>query len=111
MAQRLIDANELKDDMKFVDDAYTVLTHAIIDAQPTIDPVKQGWISVKDSPPEADRFLGVSRFNNQVRLYKKREWDKAWVVGGLKIDKDIMWWMPLPDGPKEEGEEEYDSKE
>ena len=82
-----------------------------IDAEKTkmciqnIDP-KWEWISVKDSPPEADRFLGVSRFNNQVRLYKKREWDKDWVVGGLKIDKDIMWWMPLPDGPREEGADE-----
>ena len=105
---RTIDADELREVFEMMGWKDVV---AITDGQPTIDPVKQEWISVKDRLPEADSFLGVSRFNNEVQIYRKRAWDKDWVVGGLKIDKDILWWMPLPDGPKEEGAEEYDSKE
>ena len=62
---------------------------------------KPGWISVKERLPGVDDFIGVSRFNSAVRVYHKRSWNKEFTVGGLDIKKDIVWWMPLPEPPKE----------
>ena len=62
---------------------------------------KQRWISVGDRMPDVDVFLGISRFNNRVRTYEVRKWDREWVVGGLNIKKDIKFWIPLPEPPKE----------
>ena len=61
----------------------------------------QEWVSVTERLPDCDMFLGISRFNNKVSIYQKRGWDKDCVVGGLNIRKDIRYWMPLPEPPKE----------
>lgn len=70
-----------------------------VEAAPAVAAAPQ-WISVQDRLPDVDSFLGISRFNNKVRIYDVRTWEPGWVVGGLKIAKDITHWMPLPQPPK-----------
>lgn len=58
---------------------------------PTIDPVKQEWISVKDGLPEKGK---------SVLVY----WDDGFDIGeyvGGEVGDDV-YWMPLPEPPKEE---------
>ena len=62
---------------------------------------KAGWIKTKERMPDVKEFLGISRFNKEVRVYRKRAWNPEFTVGGLEIAKDIVWWMPLPESPEE----------
>lgn len=104
---RLIDANIFIRDLTAMKSMYDAITldgmiKALKEA-PTIDPesLRPQWISVKDRLPDVDTFLGISRFNVGVQIYKVRPWEPGWTVGGLKIEKDMKYWMPLPEPPKE----------
>ena len=59
------------------------------------------WISVKERIPEpGEKFIGYSKWGN-INIYRRREFgDKPYAVGGLDFDKDILYWMPLPELPK-----------
>lgn len=59
------------------------------------------WTSCYERLPDVDRFLYVSRFNRIVQLGIRRTFDEQWIVGGLNIKKDILFWMPLPEPPAE----------
>ena len=61
------------------------------------------WISVKERLPEGyEPFLAVSKWGN-ISISKRRSWgDSDWLVGGMRISKDVVAWMPLPDPPKED---------
>lgn len=81
-----------------------MLARKLREKESALELMKQGrpqWISVGDRMPDVDVFLGISRFNNRVRTYKVRKWDREWVVGGLNIKKDIKFWIPLPEPPEE----------
>lgn len=81
-----------------------MLARKLREKESALELMKQGrpqWISVGDRMPDVDVFLGISRFNNRVRTYEVRKWDREWVVGGLNIKKDIKFWIPLPEPPKE----------
>lgn len=81
-----------------------MLAEKLREKESALELMKQGrpqWISVGDRMPDVDVFLGISRFNNRVRTYEVRKWDREWVVGGLNIKKDIKFWIPLPEPPKE----------
>ena len=59
----------------------------------TYAPVKQGWISVKDRLPKRDE---------EVLVY----WDDGFEIGryvGGEVGENV-YWMPLPEPPKEEKE-------
>ena len=73
----------------------------------TIDPVKQGWISVKDGLPEIDQKVLVydAGDETEIHVYHLREdldglyWDDE---GGWAVDfENVTHWMPLPEPPKE----------
>ena len=104
---------------------YVMWAALIVDKQPTIDPVKQEWISVKDDmPKEHDsifaRFYGTDKWRTGMfrtasddvnacveyedgsRLVKALhtifgEWHMSGIPGGGVVTH----WMPLPEPPKE----------
>ncbi len=62
------------------------------------------WIPVSERPPDCDRFLGITRFNDRVCEYQKRKYPggEDRVVGyGYHIEKDFRYWMPCPKLPEE----------
>ena len=64
------------------------------------------WTRTADKFPDVDRFLGINKFQKQkkvpqIHIYEKRPWEPTWAVGGYDIEKDIIWWMPLPEPPEE----------
>ena len=63
---------------------------------------KQRWVSIKDKLPEGKQFLAINKWGRQF-LAQRRSWgDEDWLVGGLQISKDVLFWMPLPEKPKED---------
>ena len=82
-----LDAHSLPMDMGgciLIDDVTEMIANA-----PTIEPVKQGWISVKDRLPEKGK---------SVLVY----WDDGFDIGeyvGGEVGDDV-YWMPLPELPK-----------
>lgn len=95
---RLIDADVLKE--AFEEDGHlTGYIEEFIDDTPTIEAVKQEWISVEDRLPE--QYSGVIAYDGDA-------------VGEAFYDgEDFMWtenedfvfathWMPLPEPPKGE---------
>ena len=92
---RAIDADEferflmnLPDEVLCEDCCYVVVNE--MRNQPTIEP-KQEWISVKDGLPKKDE---------EVLIY----WDDGFEIGryvGGEVEDDV-YWMPLPEPPKEE---------
>ena len=80
----------------------------IIAGMPTIDPVKQEWISAKDRLPKIDQKVLVydAGDETEIHVYHLREdldglyWDDE---GGWAVDfENVTHWMPLPEPPKEE---------
>lgn len=64
------------------------------------------WISVKERIPEpGEKFIGYSKWEN-INIYRRREFgDKPYAFGPyaggkLDFDKDILYWIPLPEPPK-----------
>lgn len=95
---RIIDADEferflmnLPDEVLCEDCCYVIVNE--MRKQPTIEaePVKQGWISVKDRLPEKGK---------SVLVYWDDGFDIGEYVGGEVGDN--IYWMPLPEPPKEE---------
>ena len=98
---RAVDADLLKEvlERNFGHTGGADVLKQLIDAQPTIDPVNQEWISVKDDTPE--QYTGVIAYDGEC-------------VGEAFYDgEDFMWtdneklvfatyWMPLPEPPKGE---------
>ena len=62
----------------------------------------QGWYSPKDNLPDAPVFIGVSRFNPDPQLYRKHPNDPEYTISWLNIRNDILYWMPIPEVPKED---------
>ena len=74
----------------------------ILTEQPTIEP-KQEWISVKDRLPEEEdstRGMVLAVENDKERMVKLWGWDIV-----VKYPNEFTHWMPLPQPPKEGGEE------
>lgn len=93
---RAIDADGMKNSIrewqKSLTDFRTL--EEVIDGQPTIEP-KQEWISVKDRLPENGK---------SVLVY----WDDGFEIGryvGGEVG-DCVYWMPLPEPPEMNKEEE-----
>lgn len=62
------------------------------------------WISVKDQPPLCDGLYEVCY--EATELFSRgcgREWflDGKWVPEPLSFHLDIIYWMPLPEPPKD----------
>lgn len=56
---------------------------------------QQGYSPTEKTPP--DHFLAQNKWGS-VRQVERRSWgDRDWLVGGLYIPKDIVWWWPLPE--------------
>ena len=71
----------------------------IIDKQPTIDPVKQEWISVKDRlPTEED---GKNSNGAIIAIERHEGYTKRWDWGIVADYADeFVCWMPFPEPPK-----------
>lgn len=106
---RLIDADEfMKQIRKWLGNETDFRSlQEIIAGMPTIDPVKQGWISVKDGLPEIDQKVLVydTGDETEIHVYHLREdldglyWDDE---GGWAVDfENVTHWMPLPEPQKE----------
>lgn len=120
---RAIDADEL---IKKAWDADTrvgyvqVVDVGDIEEAPTIDPVKQSWISVKDRLPEDDLPEGSKTKRIKVLVAIKKD-NGQWIIrsqtrvkDGFRYWQESGWdwgkhsygefthWMPLPEPPKEE---------
>lgn len=61
---------------------------------------KQRWVSVKDRLPEGERFLAINKWGRRFLAQRSPRADKDWLVGGLQISKDVLFWMPLPEKPR-----------
>lgn len=68
------------------------------------------WISVKDRLPEEWKSVLVCLpTQGGIGMYVSERFNgDRWIA---LFGRKPTHWMPLPDGPKEEGAEEYDSKE
>lgn len=65
------------------------------------------WISVKERLPEAgERVLATDGyFVGEFFLNMRGQWLRYDISGCLLVASlDILYWMPLPEPPKEEGE-------
>jgi hypothetical protein len=60
------------------------------------------WRSPKSEPPDVDMFFAVTKFDPEIRIYKKNLIDQHYTAEWLNIRNDILWWMPVPDVPKED---------
>lgn len=101
-----LDAHSLPMDMGgclLIDDVTEMIANA-----PTIEPVKQGWISVNDRMPERNELVLVCAANaargGKIRFVGA--YDGFWFLQtaadtiGLTIQYDVTHWMPLPEPPK-----------
>ena len=60
------------------------------------------WINVKDRLPEKGAMVIGYTLCNKVKVFRCSEYfDDAVAVGGYIFGKDILYWMPLPEPPKE----------
>lgn len=92
---RAIDGDLLVDYIRKIDMPFETKTTVIctVNTMPTIDTVKQEWISVKDRLPEKGK---------SVLVY----WDDGFDIGeyvGGEVGYDI-YWMPLPEPPERDDE-------
>ena len=65
----------------------------------------QEWISVDDRPPEpGERVLATDGgFVGELYINSQGQWQRYNVNNySLLMALDILWWMPLPEPPKEE---------
>lgn len=94
----------------------------VIDNVPTIEPVKQDWISVKDRLPEisvsdntCEYTVPVLAFGGGCVMFgyfKIYIYDGYWGFNGIDeddyewccISAEVTHWMPLPEPPKMDGE-------
>ena len=77
----------------------------ILTEQPTIEP-KQEWISVKDRLPEKGQGVLCFCAGNLANFYMwtGEEWEDSY--GYYEYDDIISHWMPLPEPPEKNNEEE-----
>jgi hypothetical protein len=117
---RVVDADELKETLVFHEEEYTVAAHRIIDMMPTIEP-KQEWISVKDRLPEFgeeiyrrkntdtvlawDGYEYVMGYFTRFSLFDEVEFQGVDEDGNYMV-KNPTHWMPLPEPPEKNNEEE-----
>ena len=59
------------------------------------------WTSPKEKMPDVPVFLGISKYNPDVLVYRKYPQDPEYTHLWLNIRDDILWWMPVPEPPKE----------
>lgn len=59
------------------------------------------WRSPKAEPPDVDTFYAVTKFDPEIRIYKKNLIDHHYTTEWLNIRNDILYWMPIPEVPKE----------
>lgn len=65
---------------------------------------KMQWISIYDKLPEAgERVLTTDgAFVGEMYINKRGQWQRYNVANHADLMAlDILWWMPLPDAPKE----------
>lgn len=65
----------------------------------------EGWIPVKDSLPKCgERVLATDGgFVGEFYINKRGQWQRYNVNNySLLMELDILWWMPLPEPPKED---------
>lgn len=112
MSKRLIDAEELKEKLFELGESFSKSGNitsdmvvdnciTIVNRMPTIEETQDQWISVKDALPKAgEKFIAYTKWGN-VSEHTRWCWgDKAYAVGGLDFEKDILFWQPLPQPPK-----------
>ena len=100
---RLIDADalerkvmEMSDDDLCEDCCYNVVN--AIDEAPTIG----GWISVEDRlPEEGVTVLTVVEMEDKTRGFTFAYHSKVWKYGLISKYSRIIYWMPLPEIPKD----------
>lgn len=66
------------------------------------DTQKLKWRSPKAEPPDVDTFYAVTKFDPEIRIYKKNLIDQHYTTEWLNIRNDILYWMPIPDVLKED---------
>ena len=112
MAVRPIDGNELlKWCEKIIDQACHPVTVQIgevfrdkVRSMPTLTPPNE-WISVEDRLPEpGERVLATDcGFVGEFYINKRGKWQRYNVnCSELLMALDILYWMPLPEMPKED---------
>ena len=78
----------------------------MLDEAPTVG----GWISVKDRLPEKETLV-IALVQYEVGWYRIFAWrdDKGWVSSAEEFQESdgdyVTHWMPLPERPKEDGNE------
>ena len=60
-----------------------------------------GWRSPKADPPKIDEFFAISKFDPNIRVYRKNATDYHYTTECLNIRNDLICWMPIPEVPKE----------
>ena len=76
-----------------------------------VEIAKHQWISVKDRLPEDTRFVLVCNDDKKIMVAQYIDETAQWQYPYIAYDVDvwdddeqgpIMWWMPLPEAPKED---------
>lgn len=77
----------------------TVMDSYLQDA-PTIDPVKQEWISVKDRLPEVEERVLVYSYEDGINFGYFLGYEDGFFIDCVYPNEPTHW-MPLPEPPKE----------
>lgn len=92
---------EFEGKMEELHDSKSELSAAVAERETLQKAVeKQRWVSVKDRLPEGERFLAINKWGRRFLAQRSPRADKDWLVGGLQISKDVLFWMPLPEKPR-----------
>ena len=59
------------------------------------------WRSPKAEPPNVDAFYAISKYNPEIKVYKKNLVDAHYTTEWLNIRNELICWMPIPEMPKE----------
>ena len=60
------------------------------------------WYSPRIDPPKVKEFFAVTKYDPEIKTYQLNEKEQHYTTEWLNIREDILYWMPIPDAPRED---------